>query len=129
MLVSLKGLCDEEEKSLKVMKTSLKKLEDRQEYITAFIHKILSTEGQCILRHKMQVRVFFSARNKSLLSNCLVCPCCFIQYSVQHGLLVVVKQNWFFLGGLQCIKENALVNLCDCLYVDVEFVSVLSSLD
>ncbi|XP_053484514.1 tripartite motif-containing protein 66 isoform X2 [Ictalurus furcatus] len=51
----LEDLCDEEEKSLKVMKTSLKKLEDKQEYITAFIHKILSTEGQCILQHKMQI--------------------------------------------------------------------------
>ncbi|KAB5586914.1 hypothetical protein PHYPO_G00007010 [Pangasianodon hypophthalmus] len=51
----LEGLCDEEEKSLKVMKTSLAKLEDKQEHITAFIHKILSTEGQCILRHKMQI--------------------------------------------------------------------------
>ncbi|KAF4088283.1 hypothetical protein AMELA_G00080440 [Ameiurus melas] len=51
----LEGLCDEEEKSLKVMKTSLKKLEDKQEYIAAFIHKILSTEGQCILQHKMQI--------------------------------------------------------------------------
>ncbi|XP_060726349.1 tripartite motif-containing protein 66 isoform X4 [Tachysurus vachellii] len=51
----LGGLCDEEEKSLEVMKMSLKKLEDRQEYITAFLQKILSTEGQCILRHKMQI--------------------------------------------------------------------------
>lgn len=56
---SMKGLCNEEEKSLKVMKTSLKKLEDRQEYITAFLHKVLNTEGQCVLRHKMQVRFFF----------------------------------------------------------------------
>ncbi|XP_060777843.1 E3 ubiquitin-protein ligase TRIM33 [Neoarius graeffei] len=51
----LEGLCDEEEKSLKVMKANLKKLEYRQEYITAFIHKILSTEGQCILQHKTQI--------------------------------------------------------------------------
>lgn len=64
--VYLKRLCDEEEKSLKVMKTSLKKLEDRQEYMTAFIQKILSTEGQCILRHKMQVRVFFKDKGFTL---------------------------------------------------------------
>ncbi|XP_058247363.1 transcription intermediary factor 1-alpha isoform X3 [Hemibagrus wyckioides] len=51
----LVGLCDEEEKSLKVIMMSLKKLEDSQEYITAFLHKILSTEGHCALRHKIQI--------------------------------------------------------------------------
>ncbi|KAF7708517.1 transcription intermediary factor 1-alpha isoform X2 [Silurus meridionalis] len=51
----LESLCDEEEKSLTVMKTSLKKLEDREEYIAAFARKILSTEGYCVLQHKMQI--------------------------------------------------------------------------
>ncbi|TSK34764.1 E3 ubiquitin-protein ligase TRIM33 [Bagarius yarrelli] len=51
----LEDLCNEEEKSLKVIKSSLKMLEDRHEYITAFLHKMLNTKGRCILRHKAQI--------------------------------------------------------------------------
>ncbi|XP_026855801.2 transcription intermediary factor 1-beta isoform X1 [Electrophorus electricus] len=51
----VEGLYDEEEKSLLEMKTNLRKLEERQEYVTAFIHKILRTDSQCILLHKKQI--------------------------------------------------------------------------
>ncbi|KAL7887511.1 hypothetical protein AOLI_G00052320 [Acnodon oligacanthus] len=52
----VEDLYEEEEKSLMEMKTTLRSLENRQEHITAFIQKILSTEGQCILLHKKQIR-------------------------------------------------------------------------
>ncbi|KAF5907760.1 E3 ubiquitin-protein ligase TRIM33-like, partial [Clarias magur] len=77
----LEGLCNEEEKSLKVMKTNLKKLEDRQEYITAFLHKVLSTEGQCVLRHKMQIEKW----TQKLLSQKKFVPDTVIQLSLSFN--------------------------------------------
>ncbi|XP_053350870.1 E3 ubiquitin-protein ligase TRIM33 [Clarias gariepinus] len=77
----LEGLCNEEEKSLKVMKTSLKKLEDRQEYITAFLHKVLNTEGQCVLRHKMQIEKL----TQKLLSQKKFVPDTVIQLSLSFN--------------------------------------------
>lgn len=58
ILVCVKELYEAEEKRLLEMKKTLTGLEEKQEYNTAFIQKILSTEGQSILLHKKQVRVF-----------------------------------------------------------------------
>ncbi|XP_062848490.1 mucin-3B isoform X2 [Trichomycterus rosablanca] len=51
----MERLYDEEEKSLKTMKITMKRLAERQEYVAAFIQKILTTDGQCILLHKKQI--------------------------------------------------------------------------
>ncbi|XP_036439397.1 transcription intermediary factor 1-alpha [Colossoma macropomum] len=76
----VEDLYEEEEKSLMEMKTTLRSLENRQEHITAFIQKILSTEGQCILLHKKQIR----KRVEVLLSQ-KTCQC----ETVLHPLLLL----------------------------------------
>lgn len=57
-LFYLKALCAEEVNGLLQKKTLLNKMEDYQDYIAAFIDKILSTEGQCLLVHKKRVSTF-----------------------------------------------------------------------
>ncbi|KAL6488502.1 hypothetical protein MHYP_G00022430 [Metynnis hypsauchen] len=74
----VEDLYKEEEKRLMEMKTTLRSLENRQEHITAFIQKILSTEGQCILLHKKQIR----KRAEVLLSQ-KTCQC----ETILHPLL------------------------------------------
>ncbi|XP_017568609.1 E3 ubiquitin-protein ligase TRIM33 [Pygocentrus nattereri] len=74
----VEGLYKEEEKSLMEMKTTLRCLENRQEHITAFIQKVLGTEGQCILLHKKQIR----KRAEVLLSQ-KTCQC----ETILHPLL------------------------------------------
>ncbi|XP_072535534.1 uncharacterized protein trim33l isoform X2 [Salminus brasiliensis] len=55
LLKEVEDLYLKEQESLMKMKTALKSLENRQVYITAFIRKILSTKGQCVLLHKKQI--------------------------------------------------------------------------
>ncbi|XP_022529297.2 transcription intermediary factor 1-alpha [Astyanax mexicanus] len=55
LLKEMESLYDQELTNLMKEKTTLKSLENRQLYITSFIQKILSTEGQCILLHKKQI--------------------------------------------------------------------------
>lgn len=58
-LFCLKTLCAEEVKGLLQKKTLLNKMEDYQDYMAAFIDKILSTEGHCLLIHKKRVSNFY----------------------------------------------------------------------
>ncbi|XP_056618681.1 E3 ubiquitin-protein ligase TRIM33 isoform X2 [Triplophysa dalaica] len=51
----VEALCAEEVKGLLQKKTLLNKMEDYQDYMAAFIDKILSTEGHCLLIHKKRI--------------------------------------------------------------------------
>lgn len=57
---NFKALYEEEGKCLLERKTSLNRLEGCQDYIVAFIDKILSAEGHCFLIHKKRVSLFVS---------------------------------------------------------------------
>ncbi|XP_066540251.1 transcription intermediary factor 1-alpha isoform X2 [Hoplias malabaricus] len=72
----VEALYDEEEKSLVNVKTTLSSLLNRHEPITAFIQKILSTEGHCILLHKKQIqkRVEWILSQKTGLSETILRP-------------------------------------------------------
>jgi len=59
-MFNFKALYAEEGKCLLERKTSLNRLECCQDYIVAFIDKILSTEGHCFLVHKKRVSRFVS---------------------------------------------------------------------
>lgn len=54
-LKEVEVLCAEEVKCLMQRKMHLSKMEDCQDYISAFIDKILSTEGHCLLVHKKRI--------------------------------------------------------------------------
>ncbi|XP_073728271.1 uncharacterized protein trim33l isoform X1 [Misgurnus anguillicaudatus] len=54
-LKEVEVLCADEVKSLMQRKMHLSKMEDCQDYISAFIDKILSTEGHCLLVHKKRI--------------------------------------------------------------------------
>ncbi|KAA0703354.1 Transcription intermediary factor 1-beta [Triplophysa tibetana] len=51
----VEALCAEEVKGLLQKKTLLNKMEDYQDYMAAFIDKIQSTEGHCLLVHKKRI--------------------------------------------------------------------------
>lgn len=53
--MEVQTLCGEEVKGLLQKKTLLNKMEDYQNYIAAFIDKILSTEGHYLLVHKKRI--------------------------------------------------------------------------
>ncbi|XP_067304651.1 transcription intermediary factor 1-beta isoform X2 [Pseudorasbora parva] len=55
VLKEIEALYTEEGNSLLERKTSLNRLEGCQDYILAFIDKILSTEGHCFLVHKKRI--------------------------------------------------------------------------
>ncbi|KAI7806303.1 putative E3 ubiquitin-protein ligase TRIM33 [Triplophysa rosa] len=65
----VEALCAEEVKGLLQKKTLLNKMEDYQDYIAAFIDKILSTEGHCLLVHKKRIE----SQLRNLLSQ-KTCP-------------------------------------------------------
>ncbi|XP_052000798.1 E3 ubiquitin-protein ligase TRIM33 [Xyrauchen texanus] len=69
ILNEIEALYAEEVKSLMLRKTSLNRIEGSQDYVTAFIDKILSTEGHCLLVHKKRIET----QVKKLLSQ-KTCP-------------------------------------------------------
>ncbi|XP_051574412.1 transcription intermediary factor 1-alpha-like isoform X2 [Myxocyprinus asiaticus] len=69
VLNEVETLYAEEVQSLMLRKTSLNRIEDCQDYITAFIDKILSTKGHCLLVYKKRIET----QVKKLLSQ-KTCP-------------------------------------------------------
>ncbi|XP_077070571.1 uncharacterized protein trim33l isoform X2 [Siphateles boraxobius] len=79
VLKEIEALYSEEGKFLLERKTSLKRLEGCQDYIVAFIDKILSTEGHCFLVHKKRIET----QVKKLLSQETCTPETMIKLHVQ----------------------------------------------
>ncbi|XP_039535602.1 transcription intermediary factor 1-alpha [Pimephales promelas] len=79
VLKEIEALYAEEGKCLLERKTSLNRLECCQDYIVAFIDKILSTEGHCFLVHKKRIET----QVKKLLSQETCTPETMIKLHVQ----------------------------------------------
>ncbi|KAK7147278.1 hypothetical protein R3I94_009956 [Phoxinus phoxinus] len=79
VLKEIEALYAEEGKCLLERKTSLNRLEGCQDYIVAFIEKILSTEGHCFLVHKKRIET----QVKKLLSQETRTPETMIKLHVQ----------------------------------------------
>ncbi|XP_051576245.1 transcription intermediary factor 1-beta isoform X2 [Myxocyprinus asiaticus] len=108
ILNEIEALYAEEVKSLMLRKISLNRIEGSQDYITAFIDKILSTEGHCLLVHKKRIET----QVKKLLSQKTCPPETMIELHLQFQkeLLESIKK-W----GLMRVKKVPVPFTCSTI--------------